>query len=541
LRLEAETASAAELIAQSAFPRLLGDAAYAAARVASTFDRGYEEAVEERQPTTIDNDYSVMASWPWFLGPLGKETSMRAKIESIMEQAMKRFFEAAAEDDDGTLGPELLSMHEEIEEFSRELAKRMLQGFVDIRRKQTKNKGVTCPQCGERMEWNAETEWKHGTLFGDVQVGDPYGYCRMCNISSRPLHGLLGTDRERWSLRVQEAAVDLATDESCERAVKKLARHHRGVAMHRTTALHLLHKHGALARKFVADKLATALAEAAKEGQQQGRAVELEVEHDAGMIPVATLEPIEWEEGQVPEKTAVRELEKRRKVCRWEEVKAGLVQAPGEVTGRLYTVRPTKELDEAFEDLLALACMKGWTENTSVRGVSDGARHIRPRMEDAFHACSFKFILDRPHAKQHLAAAGELLEPLTRQPKAEWTKWAIDQLEAGQADEVVSCLRTAHEQTNNDDLRKEADYFERNRDAVAYSDYRERGWSVASSEVESSHRHIVQVRIKIPGAWWHPDKVQNILALRMLKANDWWDDYWDLQRKRWRERARGFS
>jgi hypothetical protein len=76
---------------------------------------------------------------------------------------------------------------------------------------------------------------------------------------------------------------------------------------------------------------------------------------------------------------------------------------------------------------------------------------------------------------------------------------------------------------------------------VAYGAYREKGWSTAGSEVESSHRHVVQVRLKIPGAWWHPDSVPNILALRMLKANRWWDEYWHLQRELWRQRAQGFA
>jgi hypothetical protein len=52
---------------------------------------------------------------------------------------------------------------------------------------------------------------------------------------------------------------------------------------------------------------------------------------------------------------------------------------------------------------------------------------------------------------------------------------------------------------------------------------------------------VVQVRLKIPGAWWHPDNVQNILALRMLKANSWWDEYWKSQRKQWAQRAQRFA
>ena len=80
-----------------------------------------------------------------------------------------------------------------------------------------------------------------------------------------------------------------------------------------------------------------------------------------------------------------------------------------------------------------------------------------------------------------------------------------------------------------------------NRDAVAYAYYREQGWSTASSEVESGHGHVVQWRVKISGAWWHPDHVDDILALRMLKANGWWNGYWKSYRDKWRKRAQEFQ
>jgi len=383
-------------------------------------------------------------------------------------------------------------------------------------------------------------------LLGAVTVRDPYTYCRECLESERPVEAWIGTDRETWSLPAQEAAVDLATDESCQRAVEKLARHHPGVEMGRTTALRLLHKHGAQARELIDEKIGTARAKAAAEGAApDDGAAELEVEFDGGMIPVATLEPVELEEGEQPELTPVRGLPKRRKLCRWEEVKAGLVQKPGEVE-RLYCLRPTAELDEAFDDLFGLTCMKGWTEQTQVRGIADGAKHIRPRMEEAFHASEFRFILDRPHCKEHLSSAGAALEPTTGIPAQQWAGEALAKMEVEHAAEVVTELERAYQasgtdkESRNDTLRLEAGYFERNQDAVAYALYREAGWSTASSEVESCHGHAVQARMKISGAWWHPDGVDDILALRMLKANGWWDDYWARQRTDWRKNAQQF-
>jgi hypothetical protein len=164
-------------------------------------------------------------------------------------------------------------------------------------------------------------------------------------------------------------------------------------------------------------------------------------------------------------------------------------------------------------------------------------------MQDAFNDCDFVFILDRPHAREHLSKAGEALQTLDGTPAQQWADAALDKLERGDAPLVVKELHDAwvrsgtDEGSRNDVLRIEANYFERNADAVAYALYRQNGWSTASSEVESAHRHVVQQRVKISGAWWHPDQVDHILALRMVKANGLWEAYWQYCRTRWRNNA----
>lgn len=461
-------------------------------------------------------------------------------LNSLVQEVVDRVGEQIDDDQNGSEYPDILTFEELTQQLTENMALGLMNQFIKTRAQQAQGMIVKCPTCGEQMERHDKSSWTRQTMWGETRVEDDgYRYCRKCKMSDRPLHGYLGTDRETWSLLVQEMAVDLATDESCQTAVEKLGRHHRGIQMNRSTALRLLHHHGSNAREFIAEKFRHALQKAASESQLHQGAVELEVEYDGGMVPVATLHPIEPEGDEPVETTPVRGHPKRRKDCRWEEVKVGLAQAPGEIS-RLYSVRPTNELDKAFEDLLALACMKDWTEDTSVRGIADGARYIRTRMEDTFHACSFQFILDRPHAKEHLSNVSKLLagKNVIQVSAQTWYDQAIKHFEKGNAKVVVDELNAAFEQTKNDDIRREAKYFERNQDAVNYGDYRDREWSSASSEVESAHRHIVQVRLKIPGAWWHPDNIPNILALRMLKANAWWDEYWNTQKKAWRDRAK---
>lgn len=468
------------------------------------------------------------------------------ELQSMVDELIKGYRILLENDREGEQIPELLSAEEHAGTVARSIGHGMVQTFVTVRAEQAQANRSPC-SCDKIASVHRMTIWKRETPFGPVSVKDPYVYCRKCRETNRPLHVFLGTKRETWSPLVEEAAVDLASDESCGKAVAKLARHHPGVEMERTTALRMLHEHGRQARAFLDNKLAEAREVVAlAPAFRPKRTDEMEVQFDGGMIPVATLEPIELEDGQEPELTPVRGLPKRKKVCRWEEAKVGLVQLPGE-TDRLYSVQPTPGLEKSFDDLFSLACLKGWSESTHVRGIADGARHIRTRMEGVFNSGIFQFILDRPHCKEHLSSAGEALEPNTGVPAQEWVREALKKLEMGDSATVINGLKLAwetsgsDESSRNDTLRREAGYFERNRDAVAYAYYREQGWSTASGEVESSHRHVVQCRVKISGAWWHPDHVDDILALRMLKANGWWSEYWSSYRDKWRDRAKEFA
>ena len=53
------------------------------------------------------------------------------------------------------------------------------------------------------------------------------------------------------------------------------------------------------------------------------------------------------------------------------------------------------------------------------------------------------------------------------------------------------------------------------------------GLSIGSGEIESAHRYVIQQRLKLPGAWWTPDNADSMLALRIIRANEKWDEYWN--------------
>jgi hypothetical protein len=49
---------------------------------------------------------------------------------------------------------------------------------------------------------------------------------------------------------------------------------------------------------------------------------------------------------------------------------------------------------------------------------------------------------------------------------------------------------------------------------------------IGSGEIESAHRYVSQQRSKLAGAWWKEKTAVDMLALRTLRANGEWDQYW---------------
>ena len=49
-------------------------------------------------------------------------------------------------------------------------------------------------------------------------------------------------------------------------------------------------------------------------------------------------------------------------------------------------------------------------------------------------------------------------------------------------------------------------------------------------EIESSHRHVIQKRLKISGAWWKVENANALIQLRVARANGYWEGYWKEQK-----------
>lgn len=177
---------------------------------------------------------------------------------------------------------------------------------------------------------------------------------------------------------------------------------------------------------------------------------------------------------------------------------------------------------EVVGQLVSAAYDQGMSKQTQVYAVADGGNGLREALQARF--LNLTFILDRPHLKQHLYSGAEAMG-LTDVERHKWVSDKLHIIDAGDVRHIIKILKEYHGQ-GKERITNLSEHLKRFQDAVNYDEFRAKGLPIGSGEVESAHRYIPQKRLKIPGATWHPDTVNPMLALRIIRANGWWDNFW---------------
>lgn len=221
------------------------------------------------------------------------------------------------------------------------------------------------------------------------------------------------------------------------------------------------------------------------------------------------------------EVTRLRRIKKCKRQIDWREVRVGFARPVEQKEKRTFVAR-MGQYPEVVQQLKSAAVDQGLSAYTLVYGLADGGNGLREALESEFS--HFQFILDRPHLKQHLYATAEAME-LTGKIRFIWLKHTLDLIDHGRVKKVISRLKR-WQSKGQQRVHNFTKYLERFRDALYYEKYRSLGLPIGSGEIESAHRYIPQKRLKLPGATWHPDTINPMLALRVIRANDWWHDFW---------------
>jgi uncharacterized protein UPF0236 len=241
------------------------------------------------------------------------------------------------------------------------------------------------------------------------------------------------------------------------------------------------------------------------------------VEIDGSMLPV--VETAERGAGETPQ-----DRRKTRQVS-WKEARLALAHAPGSVTPIFGATVGSAE--EAGERLAVCALRAGAGRQTKIHGVGDGAVWITEQMEAQF-GVQANYLVDFPHLCEYLSAAAEVI---AAQDKSAWRKEKESWLKENRWPEVLESLRPFVEEAGIPDpeapVRACFRYIAHRAQFLDYQGALAAGLPIGSGEIESAHRYVFQKRLKISGAWWKMENLKKVIALRVLRANGDWEDYWN--------------
>lgn len=243
---------------------------------------------------------------------------------------------------------------------------------------------------------------------------------------------------------------------------------------------------------------------------------------DGSMLPIVHFSE-ETTDGQVGKRTDRRKLRQYH----WKEIRVSTVRVPGSVD-TWYGVALGKPLSVGCM-MLECCKFKGMHPGTHIHAIGDGASWIANQYDLQF-GTRCKFTIDFWHACDYLVAAAKSTTMSDKERKC----WFEAQKESLRASKVKTVLATLEDLADAKDDGDESDpitttisYFKKREDQFDYADAIRRELPIGSGEVESAHRHILQKRLKIPGAWWRLERAEEMAQLRAMRANQRWNDFWN--------------
>lgn len=308
-----------------------------------------------------------------------------------------------------------------------------------------------------------------------------------------------------YSLGLQRVLVDFGADESFKDAGWKV-REHYGIEVSESATRRWSERHGA------------AMLEEQEDQQPELGDVGAERivgQMDGSLIPMVT----------------TREAADRRKTraVYWKEARLALAHEVGSVTPRYGAT--LGGVDEAGDRFAVCVAQAGGGKQTYLHCVSDGAVWIVEQVERRFGERA-DYLIDFYHVSQYLARAGEAI---ARERSTEWRRERQAELRESRAEMTLAALKPYVEEVGSSNgespVRNCYRYLNNRLEHLDYKRAVEQGLPIGSGEIESAHRHVIQKRLKIAGAWWSSGNAARILALRVNRANGDWKPYWQRLRQ----------
>lgn len=314
----------------------------------------------------------------------------------------------------------------------------------------------------------------------------------------RPFSALAGVSCRCSSLPLQRVMTDFGADDAFGSGAAKLKEHY-GIEMPVSTVQRTTEHH---AHCIYEQDMARVIEPGTAAGFFIG-------EMDGSMVPVVEPSP-------------AAEDHRKGKVLSWKEVRLNLVHPKGSVTP-MFGGNFVGGVEESGRQWARCAAKAGFGPESQLHAVGDGAPWIANQVDLQF-GTQGSYLIDFFHVCEYLGEAAPVCAP--DHPQA-WLDVQKERLKANQVTAVLDALAPFVKADQDDHPVTLSDRYLRNRlDHLDYQGAIQQGLPMGSGEIESAHRYVIQKRLKLPGAWWSPEHVKTMLALRLNRANREWETYW---------------
>jgi len=326
---------------------------------------------------------------------------------------------------------------------------------------------------------------------------------------ARPFLDRAGIAARGCSRPLQRRIADFGAERSGRQASQALSEHY-GIEVP-------LYSVEAVTRRVAAQSVAFNVQQPSSASIARTQVVEL----DGSMIPIVDFAP----EAQVADHQSKTDKRKRRR-CQWNEVRLCTAHAVGRAQARYGACMGAALEAGLMMSLTVKQC--GMDEKTHLHGIADGAPWIAEQYEKQF-GTQAAFLIDFYHLCEYLGAAAQRCA--SEDQREGWLKQQKERLYKNDYEAVLKDLAVYLE---GDEVMEEQApvrrcwrYLTNRRSHLDYRGALEKELPIGSGEVESAHRHVIQRRLKLPGAWWSKENAAAMVQLRVVRANGEWSQFWE--------------
>jgi len=186
--------------------------------------------------------------------------------------------------------------------------------------------------------------------------------------------------------------------------------------------------------------------------------------------------------------------------------------------------------DAAFGLLYRYIKILGISDADKLLFVADGAlwiwervRLLKAMLVEVGMICEVIELIDFYHAVEHLNDFAKLKKTWNASKRKKWVKVQKKALKQGKIEEVITALRQAAQNSKSKRLRREVEYFVKNRHRFNYDQMTVAGLPMGSGAMESAIRRVVNLRLKGPCIFWNEDTAEEMLLLRSYYKTGRWE------------------